>query len=468
MLVGVSALVFAAAACAAATPPAAPGATGGSSASAPQPASSTGGQAARGTPESPAASATGSTATTSAAAPAATSSAAPAPAVPGIVIDPAAKEVRVAATVCLQRGGLELFACSRGTREHESILVTRATPAQVSKALASLGLPPGRPVFTTEGGATSPPAGAVLEISVRFFKVTDEEKARVQKLIDAGAKRDDIEIARADWFTVPAWKLLRAGGAEEGLGRPFDWVYIGPTTPAGLNAADREGTVMCLSNFSEAVIDVPFESTSVNASLLYEANPAVVPPVGTPAEIIIRPTDRTIAPKKVEWVVVLKKGEKPVVEGKPMDLAELNAAAGSAPADIRTAVLKADADESFGRVMEVRDILDQALMRVSLVVITKEGPAPPPAPAAAPVDIRITADEKVRVGDKSITIDEFRTKAAELLKGAERVRLVIDAQSSPKAVAEVMLAARLAGAEIEIVHADTPKDPPAKESPPKK
>jgi len=393
-------------------------------------------------------------------APAAESSAA---ALSGIAIDPKAKEVRVAATVCLQKGSLELFACSRGTREHESILVSRASPSDVSKALASLGLPPGRPVFTTEGGAISPPAGAVLEVSIRFFKVTDEEKARVQKLIDAGAKRDDIPIAKTDWFTVPAWKLLRPTGAEEGLDRSFDWVYIGPSTPGAWRDADREGTLMCLSNFSEAVIDVPFESTSVNAELLYQANPNVVPPVGTPAEIIIRPTGRTIEPKKIEWVVVLKKGEKPVVEGKPMDLAALKDAANTAPADIRTAVLKADADELFGRVMEVRDILQEALMRVSLVVIPKAGPAVPVKLAATPIEVRITADDKVRIADRVVTVDEFRAKAAELLKGAERISLVLEGQSSPKAVAEVMLAARVAGAQVEIVHADPPK-----ESPPKK
>jgi biopolymer transport protein ExbD len=408
------------------------------------------------------------TATASAvASPVATTTAVPAPvdtgllaAVPGIVVDAKAKEVRVAATVCLQKGGLELFACNRGTREHESIFVTLASPSDISRALASLGLPPGQAAFTTEGGAASPPAGAVLEASVRFFKVTDEEKARVRKLIAAGTKPEAIEIAKTDWFTVPAWKLLKASGGGEGLDRPFDWVYIGPTDPATLRSADHEGTFMCLSNWFSAIVDVPFESGRAWADLLYEANPEVVPPVGTPAELIIHPTDRTIEPKKIEWVVVLRKGAKPVVDGKPMDLDALKEAASAAPADIRTAVLKADAEESFGRVMEVKAILQEALMQVSLVVLQKAGPA---AARPAPVEVRITADDAVRLGNRTITVDEFRARTAEFLKSAEVVNLILDPKASPKAVAEVMAAARITGAQVYLLH-----DEPSKDATPKK
>ena len=57
----------------------------------------------------------------------------------------------------------------------------------------------------------------------------------------------------------------------EGLFCQYDGTFV----------LDREGTVVCLSNFVEAVIDVPFESTSVNTNLVYEANPDTVPPVGT-------------------------------------------------------------------------------------------------------------------------------------------------------------------------------------------
>ena len=105
--------------------------------------------------------------------------------------------------------------------------------------------------------------------------------------------------------------------------------------------------------------------------------------------------------------------------------------------------------------MEVRDILEEALMRVRLVVISKTGPAPTVRPASAPLEVRITSDDKVQVGGLTLTVDEFLAKAAERLKGVERVDLVLEPQSSPRAVAEVMTGVRAQGAQVNLLHADT-------------
>ena len=87
---------------------------------------------------------------------------------PGITVDTRAREVRIEGTVVLRQGFLELFVCGEGTREHESIVAVRARPSHVVFALALLGLAPGKPGYTTEGGAFSPPAGEVLAIACRF------------------------------------------------------------------------------------------------------------------------------------------------------------------------------------------------------------------------------------------------------------------------------------------------------------
>jgi hypothetical protein len=249
---------------------------------------------------------------------------------PGIVVDTKAKEVRLESEVCLQRGGLELLACSPGTREHESILVVKARPSHIVFALALVGLSPGQPGYMTEAGSFSPPGGTVVDITARFTVSRPDGKTEIVE--------------------VPAWKLLKPARSESGLERPIQWVYVGRPSEAALRAADQEGSVICLSNFTEAVLDVPFESTSVNADLLYEANPAVVPPPKTPVELILRPTAERIAPRKVECEVVLRKGRPPMLDGKAMDMAALKDALNGMPADVRTAVLRADADESVGPV----------------------------------------------------------------------------------------------------------------------
>ena len=274
---------------------------------------------------------------------------------PGIVIDTKVREVRLEGVVCLRSGLLELLACSQGTRDYESIIAIKAKPSHVTFALALLGLEPGKPGFLTEGGAFSPPAGEVLDIVARFG---------IEKKTDGTTTIETVE--------VPAWKLLRPAGAKEGFDRPMEWVYVGRPEAEALRAADHGGTVICLSNFTEAVIDVPFESTSINANLLFEANDRLVPPAGTPVELVIRPTGRHVEPTKVETEVVLKKDQPPLLDGKPTDLAALKDAVSAMPARIRTAVLRAEADVPFGRVMAVHNILRDALMQVHMVVLSPD------------------------------------------------------------------------------------------------
>lgn len=357
---------------------------------------------------------------------------------PGIVVDTKAREVRLKGTMLRPEGPLELFVCSEHTREHESAIVVQAKPSNVTFALALLDLPPGQPGYTTPGGAFSPPAGDVLEILVRYAVETTE----------GGSKHPETR-------EVPAWKLLKLAGSETVLDRPIDWVYVGQPDARALRAADHGGTVVCLSNFPEAVIDVPFESTSVNANLLYDLNRRDAPPAGTPVELVIRPTGRRIQPRKVEIEVSVRKGQPIMLDGKPIEPAALKEALNAMPAEVRTAVLRADPDERFGRVMEVHDLLRDALMKVTLSVL--QAPAAPAAvekPAAVPLEIRITPDDKVNVAGKTLTVAEFRAKAAELLKGVERVNLAPDAKAAAKTVAEVMSIARDQGAFVALVRSD--------------
>ena len=347
---------------------------------------------------------------------------------PGIVIDTKAREVRLDSTVCLAKGALELFVCSQGTREHESVLVVKAKPSHVVFALSMLGLEPGKPGFVTEGGAYSPPAGEVLDIAARW---TCQGKA----------------------VEMPAWKLLRLSGMEEGLDRAIDWVCVGRPEAEALRAADREGSVVCLSNFTEAVIDVPFESTSVNAGLIYEANPDAIPPVGTPVELIIKPAGKRIDPVKVEIRVTLRKGKPVELDGKAMTTGEFTDAVNATPASIRTTVLEAEPEETFSRVMEVHEILRNALMQVHLKVMRPEPPAPV-IPAAPAVTVTVTADDKIHVGDQAMDLAAFKAKAGELLKGNDAASLAIYRKSTLRTVAEVLAIMRDMGLRVHITRVD--------------
>jgi biopolymer transport protein ExbD len=382
---------------------------------------------------------------------------------PGIVVDTEKGEVRLEGKVCLREGALELVVCSAGTREHESVVVVKARPSHVTFALALLGLEPGQPAHWTEARAFSPPAGETLEIIARFFTVSDEEKARVDKLIAEGAKPEDIQVRKTLLKEVPAYKLLRLSGSRVEVTRPIEWVYVGRPEKNMLVAADREGTVACLSNFVEAVIDVPFESTAVNADLLYEANPDVVPPVGTPVELVIRPTGRRVESKKVEITVVVRKGETPTLDGRPVTLEELQDAVNAMPASIRAAALKADPQETFGRVMQVKEVLEDALMQVELIVLPPAAAGQPPQTAGAASAIpaiEVTAEGKVRTGEKTLTLQEFRLQAGELLKDTRQLALTVDPKTPWETVAAVLEIAREHNVAVTISRA---QPPPAKE-----
>jgi hypothetical protein len=51
----------------------------------------------------------------------------------------------------------------------------------------------------------------------------------------------------------------------------------------------EEGNLICVSNFPDAVLDIPVESSSANAALLFEAFTDRIPPVGTPVTIVLVP-----------------------------------------------------------------------------------------------------------------------------------------------------------------------------------
>ena len=340
---------------------------------------------------------------------------------PGIEIDTRAREVRLKGEVVLQAGALELFVCSEGTREHESVLAVRARPSHVTFALALLDLAPGKPGFMTEGGAFSPPAGEVLDITCRYTGADGKGRS------------------------VPAHTLLRLAGSDAALDRPLEWVYVGRPEAEALRAADREGTVICLSNFPEAVIDVPFESTADNAALVYEANPKTVPKAGTPVELVIRPAGRRIEPKKVQIEVVLEKGKPPRLDGKETDFEALSKTVSRLPARIRTTLLRVDPEERFGRVMKVQRMLRDALMQVRLALYEPKAEAPEKRP---PLVVTVTADDQVTVGGKAMSAKDFRKKVGDLLGEATRLDLRAEPGTAARTVAEIMAAARDAGASV--------------------
>ncbi|QDS99035.1 YdjY domain-containing protein [Adhaeretor mobilis] len=205
-----------------------------------------------------------------------------------IWIDKAKQQLIVDGYVTLQEGYLEMFACPVGTKEHESVVAVESRAFIIHTGLLALGAKPGntaifmpqlRPVlaydfffsdlvtrFTTPD--FFPPTGTEIEVSVQW--------------------RDQ----QGQWQHARAQDWVLDGTTEKPMTQP--WVFAG----SGFWLDERtgkehylaeSGDLICVSNFSTAMLDIPIESSNTNDGLIFQANKALIPPIGTPVQVVLRP-----------------------------------------------------------------------------------------------------------------------------------------------------------------------------------
>jgi len=181
--------------------------------------------------------------------------------------DKATNSVVLMGIVCLQEGALELFACLKGSKEHESVVTVPTKAYVVHAGLMAAGGEPGSPVRFDPDFA--PPTGTEIEVRVIWKDAEGQtHSARGQ-----------------DWV-----RNVRTG---EAMSAP--WVFAGSRfyeneeTGERFYVADVEGDLICVANFPSAVLDVPVESTDSDASLLFDAFSQRIPPRGTPVTLVLTP-----------------------------------------------------------------------------------------------------------------------------------------------------------------------------------
>ncbi len=177
------------------------------------------------------------------------------------------RRVVVGGYICAREVPLEMFACLRGTKEHEAIVAVDAPARVVHAGLVAAGADPGNPVqFYPE---YVPARGPEIEVTV----VWDDAEGRRQ-------------TARAqDW--------VRNMETKEAMQQ--SWVFAG----SQFTKDDRTGEVyyqadggdfICVSNFPSAMLDIPIKSSDSNTALMFEGYAERIPPLGTPVTLILTPT----------------------------------------------------------------------------------------------------------------------------------------------------------------------------------
>lgn len=185
-----------------------------------------------------------------------------------IWVDADKRSVVLIGRVCQRQCSLELFACVRNTKEHESILSIAVPPSLVHAGLLAVGAEPGRPVqFYPE---YIPAQGPEVEIRL-FWK---NEKGELQ------------EAFAQDWVR----------NAQTGRALEYPWIFTGSQMLKEEEGSDREyyyadatGELICVSNFPSAVLDLPIRSSDSNEALLFEAFTERIPPLGTEVTLVLTP-----------------------------------------------------------------------------------------------------------------------------------------------------------------------------------
>lgn len=180
-------------------------------------------------------------------------------------IDPERRAVIVHGIVCFRDGPLEMFACPRRTKEHESVVAVHSSAQLVHAALLGIGAEPGEPVkFVPE---FRPPTGTEIEVQVEW------------------------ENENGEWQAARAQDWVRDVRTQEAMDHP--WVFAGSgfwRDPDGNEHYQAEaGDFICVSNFASATLDIPVESTQANEGLAFEAFTERIPPLGTPVRLILTP-----------------------------------------------------------------------------------------------------------------------------------------------------------------------------------
>jgi hypothetical protein len=181
------------------------------------------------------------------------------------------KRVLVETTVCLKQGYLEHL-MSRGGKQHESVIWAEVDASVIHAALLAAGARPGRPVQfrnVEEKRPFRPATGERIRILLRYE-------------VDGKVK------------TVPAQQWVRYAKTKKPLDR--DWLFAGSyhyKDPDGnVHYAANDGRYICLTNFNNALLDVPFESPDGDPQhgLDFEANPDAIPALETKVLMILEPT----------------------------------------------------------------------------------------------------------------------------------------------------------------------------------
>lgn len=185
------------------------------------------------------------------------------------------RRVILRARVVFREGPLEHLMCLKGTKEHEAIVATDAPPRAIHAGLILTGAREGHPArFVPK---FEPPTGTSIAIEMQWRQDGRLHNADARRWVWDEKTKAPLDI---DWVFAGSF------------------IYEDPIDKKPRYAAD-EGDVIVVSNFANALLDLPMASSADDAGRSFIANTKEIPPIGTEVFLVLRPR-RAPTPSKAE------------------------------------------------------------------------------------------------------------------------------------------------------------------------
>lgn len=188
---------------------------------------------------------------------------------------------------CLDQGLLELVACTKESKEHESIVVIDAKPMHVHTALLLLGANPGNPAMRKQIGEK----GAWLDVRPGAMPWTSTWCLRTPMASWSSAP---LVISLPDPRIYPMRLGFNNDGADEDSKFPRRFLFAGSQLVESGPGPRKylsglSGNVISIATFGDELLCLPGIQSRDTGSLMWEIDPTHLPDVGSKVTLRLRP-----------------------------------------------------------------------------------------------------------------------------------------------------------------------------------